>query len=482
MLKEKDVLQIISETKTHYSSFHGTLDAYLRQFKSVHPQSVLDKIPEGRSRLFIPKTYSVIKRKVASFYDSYLSGDGVIEIDGTGEKVDILNAAVNYYENAKPFRSELISIFYDFYIYGIGIAKLTWRDGVVVSRIDPRDFAFDLNAKKLSECRLFVHSFNTSKSVLDSFGVKNPNPKGFGNKYFAPYLVDELYYVENKTFFVASVHNGKIFSHRKVGIFPFAFGFTVPKAYDPSAVLNVYGDSDCRILEPLQTELNEIRNQMRDATRKDIDPVVLSNHGSGLDPIEWYNASPGEVIDVTNFEHIHFAPRPSLIQANNEIKNNDLEIQEALGVTSYNSGISRAGMLNQTATGMSILTSEGNNKIAAEIRTAHETFFKPFAETFVKMVYLYAPTDVISKAYGKPISGFDRNGFDYAVSISIEKPGENTELKKQRLVEAAQYTQNDPVFLEAIKKELLPMLVNSKTIKEVESANNQEQGGENGVQ
>ena len=105
MLKEKDILQIISESKSHYSSFHGTFDAYLNQFAARHPQNILEKIPDGRSKLFIPKTYSIIKRKVASFYDAYLSGDGVIEIDGDGEKVEILNAAVNYYEKTKPFRS-----------------------------------------------------------------------------------------------------------------------------------------------------------------------------------------------------------------------------------------------------------------------------------------------------------------------------------------------------------------------------------------
>ena len=470
MLKEKDILQIISESKSHYSSFHGTFDAYLNQFAARHPQNILEKIPDGRSKLFIPKTYSIIKRKVASFYDAYLSGDGVIEIDGDGEKVEILNAAVNYYEKTKPFRSELVSIFYDFYIYGIGIAKLLWQDGVSVSRIDPRDFAFDPNAKKISECRLFVHSFCTTKAVLDSFGVQKQVPKGSGNKYFAHYAIDELYYFDGGKIFVASAHGQKVFSHRELKIFPFSFGYSIPKIYDKNSICNVYGDSECRILEPYQFELNEIRNQMRDATRKEIDPAVLSETGSGLDPVEWYNAAPGEVVNVSNLRGIQFAPKPSLIQANNEIKNIDLEIQEASGVTAYNSGISRAGMLNQTATGMSILTSEGNNKIAAEVRTAHETFFKPFAETFAKMVYLYAPVDTLSKAYGQKVSGFSRTGFDYSVSISIEKPGENKELKKQRLIEALQYSQNDPVVSAAARKELLPMLVTDKTVKEIDEA------------
>lgn len=470
-MKDNDIIAATSQTKNHYSQFHRVFDQYLDQFMARYPQPIHELV--GRSELFIPKTYAVIKRKVASFYETYLSSDTVISVSAYGEdaeqkrKMDILNSAIDYYERKNPYKSDLVSIFYDFYIYGVGVCKLSWRDGVHVARVDPRDFAFDMNARTMKDCRVFVHTIYVTKETLESYGLKVVIPANGQSRHFARYAVDEIYYLENGVWNVASIHAQKVFRRAKLKQLPFACGYAHPKMYDPRLSQNshnVYGDSECRILKAFQDELNEIRNQARDAVRYSLNPVVLSEKSSGLNHYDWYNASPGDVLSVNALNGIQFAPTPTQLNIMNEIKSLDLEIQEASGVTAYNSGISRAGMLNQTATGMSILTSEGNNKIAAEIKTAHETFFKPFCEIYARLVYMHAPLSVLSKASTSKVTRFDRGDFDFEANIQIEKPGENKELRKQRLIEALQYLGNNPKFADGIGMELMPMLVSANTI------------------
>ncbi len=466
-MKTKDITEAITVSKNHYAMFHTRLDEYLDQFLARYKESYYTQM-QGRSTIYIPKTYSIIKRKVASFYDTFLQAEGLITIEGS--ESEVLNNTINHYENKDPYRSELISLFYDFYIYGIGIAKLQWFiDGVQVSRIDPRDIAFDVSAKSLRNCLYFVHSILVSRDTLESYGVKKPVPESVSSP-FSRYKVDELYYFEKNQWWVASAHGGKVFSHRAIKRHPFAFGYAIPKMHDSRNRMNcVYGDSECRIVAPLQMELNEIRNQMRDATRLALDPKYLAEKGSGLDTYELYHSRPGDVIDVNTLKSLMVIPAPQLLPANNETKNIDLEMQEASGVTAYNSGISRAGMLNSTATGMSILSSEGNTKIASEIRTAYETFFKTFCNTYAKLVHEHAPLAVIRKANKGAVNSYDRSNYEFEAKIEIEKPGENTELKKQRLIEALQYIAPiDPQRAGILSEELLPMLVSNKTMKTIE--------------
>ncbi|MDD2651676.1 MAG: hypothetical protein PHX44_01335 [Sulfurimonas sp.] len=474
-MKTKEIITTANAAKSHYAQFHTTLDSYLYRFMSKFSPTVESALG-NRAKIFVPKTYSTIKRKVASLFETYLNADGIFTV--SGNDAEVLNGAINHYERNKPFKSVLTSVFYDFYIYGIGITRTFWSfEGPVVERVDPRDFAFDVDAKSLGECRYFVHSYFVDGSVLDSYGVEKKVSKGLNKGIFSRYAVDDFYYFDNG-WNVASIHANAVFRTALLRRHPFSFGYALAKIYEKYAMngidgvmySNVYGDSECRVLAPLQDELNEIRSQMRDTTRDNLTPRILAETGSGLSSYDWFNSAPGDVLYVNNLRSIQFAPTPSVLQASNEIKNLDLEIQEASGVTSYNSGISRAGMLNQTATGMSILTSEGNTKIAAEIRTVHETFFKDFGELYVSLVAAHAP-----KALMRGIR--DRREVVYDVEIEIEKPGENKELKKQRLVESLQLLGNiDPQSASTIAKDaLLPMLVDAKTLEKL-------QGEQNGLQ
>jgi len=473
-MKAKEIIITANAAKSHYAQFHTTLDSYLYRFMSKFSPNV-EKSLGNRAKIFVPKTYATIKRKVASLYETYLNADGIFSV--SGNDAETLNNAVSYYERNKPFKSTLTSVFYDFYIYGIGITRTFWTyEGPVVERVDPRDFAFDIDAKSIGESRYFVHSYFVDGGVLDSYGVTKKVSKGLNKGIFSRYGVDDFYYWDNG-WHVASIHANAVFRTSKLKRHPFSFGYALAKIYEKYAMsgvdgvmyANVYGDSECRVLAPLQDELNEIRSQMRDTTRENLTPRILAETGSGLSSYEWFNSAPGDVLYVNNLRSIQFAPTPSVLQATQEIKNLDLEIQEASGVTSYNSGISRAGMLNQTATGMSILTSEGNTKIAAEIRTVHETFFKDFSELFVGLVAAHAPKELMRGVA-------DRREIIYDVEIEIEKPGENKELKKQRLAESLQLLGNiDPQSASIIAKEaLLPMLVDSKTLEKIQGTGNEQ--------
>lgn len=471
-MKKHEITQTIDQAKAHYRQFHSRFDDYLDQFCGNYPQPYY-AANAGRSMLFIPKTYTTIVRKVADFFEAFLGGEGAITIEPTEsakERAEILEKVVNHYERANPeYKVELMSIFYDFYIYGIGIARLFWREGVKVERIDPRDFCFDVNATSLSDCQYFVHTFNVSRETMDSYNVKAVSDSK--NQTFARHKVDELYYREGGVWKVASVHGGQIFDERELKRLPFAFGYAIPKIKKRNEN-NVYGDSECRILRDLQAEINETRNQMRDATRKQINPIALAEKGSGLSAFDYYNALPGDLLEVNKLSGVQYAPIPSTIQANNELRSIDLEIQEATGVTTYNSGISRAGMLNQTATGMNILTSEGKMRIGSEAMVAHNTFFKTFCALYAQLVFDHAPLNVIRKAAGERVRSFPREDFDFIAKIEIEKPGER-ELKIQRLTSALSFSGGNEAASRAILQELLPNLLSPKAMKAI---NNTEGG------
>lgn len=518
-----DIKNIVDETIFAYSPTHTKWNEYLMQFLGEYDEKTLyERLSRNRSAIYVPKTYSIIKRKVASLFDAYFASQNIIStsaFDADDENDSIqserLSKTISYYYDAFPATVELIKSFYDMYIFGLGVCRLSFANGYPkVRAVSPNEVFFDLNARSLDDIRYLVNEVPLTASTINkliSKGTFLPNidPSKmekigrWTSSAYTRYRLYDLYELDEEgNWYVSTISGSECLRYRQklfLGL-PFFFGYSIAKPSiarralltqtnyvdDRYAPMDLFGDSDCRIVKGLQNELNAIRNQTRDAVRLQLDRRLFYTKQAGLNLIDYYSSGPGDALEVQDVSHLQFEQPPHILESNQEVKNQDLEFQEATGVTSYNSGTSRAGMLNSTATGMSILSSEGNTKIAAEITTVNETFFKPFARAYAKGVFYHAPIDVIRNANAKGRFEFPREDFGFTVSVNVAQQADNKELRKQRLLQLYQIsTQSGDPRSKAILDELMPLLMSNEQIQNVQTktdeliqeAQSNEQGG-----
>jgi len=96
-------------------------------------------------------------------------------------------------------------------------------------------------------------------------------------------------------------------------------------------------------------------------------------------------------------------------------------MQEVSGVSKANQGMVDSNSKYQTATGMSILTEEGNAIIGDIIRALNESFFEPAIRRMVRLIYKYDETPLF----------YDLNRsrtLKYFVSINAGVGAVNTEM------------------------------------------------------
>lgn len=402
-MKTEHILRLINTAKDGYEKYKPVFESITNNFLGNFDNNIIKEMKRrDKSSLFIPVVGSKVRRILASFQEAYFSNDDIVKISQqlTGnapeEIINTLQIAFNYYirNKTKPF-SVLTRNMLQGILYGTPIIKAYWGESrPVIENISIHDCYLDPQAQSAQDIKYLVHCFKLAR--VDIYNLQNSGfwngdfNDDFMNDPFKREQIHDVYYFHNNTWFVASMlENKKLRDDVLHDGLPFIIGALLPQMYNENEtnVVKAYGDSPTSILLPLQKEINIRRNQQIDAIALALNPRILAQSGSLIDP-NLLKKGAGQIIECDDINGIKFMSMPSLQESIFDVQRLDLEAQEALGVTNYNSGVS-SGDLNQTATGISVLSAEANTRIQSLIRAYNETLIEPLMTRLAQLIYKY---------------------------------------------------------------------------------------------
>jgi hypothetical protein len=479
ILSTADASNLITSCENGYDTykpiFQKLSNYYLAQMDTKVEESLKKR---GKSHIFFPVINTKVKRILASFQESYFSNDEFAKISANGDDEDLakladaLQGATDYYTCKIKLFDNFSNIFLNGIVYGTSIVKVMWDSTNGVPRLDYLDIDnvyFDPSARSFEDVRVVIENiFLTNGDVvsLQSGGTydgdfdassltSNVNAHISTNKYSKIKLQD-VYFKENGTWYLSTVWNKSVIVRKPVALqdgLPIFAGYLVPQLIVPSDTqsIRVYGDSIVAPLSALQEEMNVRRNQQIDAFSLLLNPKMIVGIGSGIDPMDLKRGA-GSIIKANNPNGVIVLPAPNINPAFNDVSRLDTEIQETIGVTSYNSGIDQQQM-NGTATGISILSQEANTRIQAYIRSFNETFMEPVFRQLCKLIYKYGDDSFFTDV--------DRTqDFDFQVSINTGLGATNKQIQLNAYNQAFQgfLAVQDVNNARKILKETLPIL------------------------
>ncbi len=320
----------------------------------------------------------------------------------------ILQDELDEYVNTKANLYTLISPnLVDVLVYGITVLKIYWNETIKLQRVSPKDVYFDPDCSNSYDVRYLVHKTDmTIEDLTKAFGKKIDFTKYIGSSAFGDVKSDtskeigdyarvevvEVYRKQNGVWFVSTLIGDeflRIDTELNDGL-PFIIGFVYPQfiPFSENFAVRAYGDSFIKPMLSIQQEYIITRNQQLDAIDLQLNPRWLTTRGSGLKD-EDLNGNIKKIV-VNSIDGVQQLPAPNINQSIFNTDRLDSEMQEMSGITKYNQGLTDKGSLNQTATGMSLLTQSGNEVIEDIIRALNESFFEPLIARMVKLLFKYS--------------------------------------------------------------------------------------------
>ena len=419
MLESAQIKQLIERSRSRFEKYKGGFDSisrsYLSQFKSEVKESLRKR---NKSHIFIPVLPSKVRRILASFQESYFANEDIVKIEQVLEYpelasfINLLQEAFNHYtqKEIKLF-SVLSRNMLDAILYGTPIMRVYWSgDKPILENISIYDVFLDPDATSNSDINYLVHNIYLSKNqiykLIDN-GVFTPENEVMREseaiKLYAREKIQEVYYKLDNAWYCASMwKDNKLRDTPLQDGLPFIIGNLIPQiTYNDEDGVRLYGESPIAIILPLQQEINTRRNQQIDAIDLAINPRVLLQNGGGIDPFA-FKKGAGEIIQCSDPNAVKFFTPPSINEGTFDVQRLDMEAQEAIGVTAYNSGIN-SNQLNQTATGINVLSSEANTRIQSLIRGYNETFIEPMLTRLAKLIYKYDTKFFLQGSFKPPL-------------------------------------------------------------------------------
>lgn len=410
--KQQLIINMIDEAQKGYDLYSGEFEALEAGYNNVLSDELLTSLKSRRKSHIAPKIIKAKVRKVViSVMKTYFETDEFAKLTpATTNQEDIdlypkiqalldewTTKKINLYTRIKP---SMI----DGAVYGTPILKVYWKDGLRINRVKIKDFHLDPNATNHFDIQYGVHRVVTTLGKLK----KQYGKKFKWQNYIGDYTdnqistidlgdasrieVRDVYRLQDGKWLVSTVLPDDEFittdKELKDG-FPFIIGNLEPQfvgVSDNNAV-EAYGGSFIEGMMPLQEEYSITRNQQIDALDKVFNNSFLATKTSGLNEADVN--SNRKKITVSNLKEVRELPVPNINQTIFGVDRLDSEMQEVSGITKYNQGINDKANLNQTATGVSILTQEGNAVIEDIIRSLNESFFEPLISRMVRLIYRY---------------------------------------------------------------------------------------------
>lgn len=402
--------------KRSYNNWRGVLD------KSIYP---------WRSKLFIPWSFTVVETIIPKIFARdpkwrAISQSPDFAEDGPGVVQDLLN----YQWSRLGMRTKMYDFIKDSLMYSKGFAKVTWNfqtkttiteepmvgeDDVItfkkvkksvienddpnVEIVDPFDIYVDPDATKLDDAVFVIHrktvplkelKGNPNYTNVDK--ISEPKIKGAQNtNYVDDFLNDETrnrnnanqtdnykdlveileYWEQDRLIVVANRSvvlrdSPNPYSHKKL---PFV---DLDDYRDPH---KYYGQSELSVIDPLQREVNSIRNQRRDYDNLALNPVIRMVPGTLRNPNSAVMA-PGNVWMVSDLQSMDVFALPQLQGSATQIEQQTAaDIKMSVAIDEIGIGLLPEGG-RRSATEVVTATSMAGKRFAIKIALLEEAVKK----------------------------------------------------------------------------------------------------------
>jgi hypothetical protein len=154
-----------------------------------------------------------------------------------------------------------------------------------------------------------------------------------------------------------------------------------------------YGVGEIEAIEGLQDVQNSLVNARVDNVKLNMNTMVAVNKEAVHD-LRALRTRPGGIIEVNGdfpvseaFERVDFGDVTASAFA--EVAEMERQIERVTGVTSYQTGIDSPS-LNDTATGVALISEQGNTKFAMKLRLIELTGLRPLARQWGSILQQFA--------------------------------------------------------------------------------------------
>ncbi len=449
MSKKERILLLIDEAKKGYDNYRTSFEMLEAGYLNMLSQEMLKSLKSRRKSHITPQIIKAKVRKVViSTLKTYFENDSFAKLtpeyldeESLEDVVKLQNALDSWTTKKMNMYSRFKPCITDALVYGTPIVKIHWSEssGLNVSRVKIKDLYLDPNAANIFDIQYAVHKVYTTVGRLRrQFGRK------FKWKNFVGQVRDQgdgkistvdigdasrvevmdVYRYQGGKWLVSTVLPDysfvRIDEPLKDGL-PFIIGNIDQQFVGISEenAVEAYGASFIESMIPLQEEYTITRNQQIDAIDKMFNPQYLATKTSGLNEVDL--ASGRKKVIVGSLAEVEQVPIPRIDPSIFHTDRLDSEMQEVSGVNKANQGMVDANSKYQTATGMSILSEEGNDVISDIIRALNESFFEPAIRRMVRLIYRYDETPLLY--------GIDRaKNIRYFVSINAGVGAVNNEI------------------------------------------------------
>lgn len=408
------IINMIDEAKKGYDLYATQFEALEAGYNNNIDEELLKSLRKRRKSHIAPKIIKAKVRKVViSVMKTYFETDEFAKILPASSSSDDIELYTKIQSLLNEWTTKKLNLYtrikpsvIDGAIYGTPIVKVYWKDGegLRLNRVKIKDLHLDPNATNHFDIQYCVHRVVTTIGKLRKQYGKKFKWKNFIGDYTDTQVssidlgdasrveVRDVYRLQDGKWRVSTVlPNDSFIVTDKVlkdGL-PFIIGNLEPQFVGVNELNSVesYGGSFIEGMMPLQEEYTITRNQQIDAIDRIFNPRYFATKTAGLKE-EDVNSNRKK-ITVSNLKEVQELPVPNINQTIFGVDRLDGEMQEVSGITKYNQGMNDKANLNQTATGVSILTQEGNAVIEDIIRALNESFFEPMIARIVKLLYKY---------------------------------------------------------------------------------------------
>jgi len=175
---------------------------------------------------------------------------------------------------------------------------------------------------------------------------------------------------------------------------------------------NIRPMSKAESVQPLQQEINDLRNLRLDAAKQAVLPFASVRKGKGIDVSTLTKLAPGKHIHVNEHDDVTFREIPSgAMGAMAESSHLNVEFDE-LGGQFSGSSVQTTREMNETVGGMRLLSGNANATTEFDIRVIVETWTETTLRQVVKLIQFYENDETVLRVAAQKAELFDRYGID----------------------------------------------------------------------
>jgi hypothetical protein len=486
------------------SSFdEARLDAYRKYKEAVwyrgysNYRNILSVRIPRRSNLFIPATFQTVETMVAREKSAIWSPKTLWKFAprrfAASKHANSMSEYAKFDVQRIPHIYRKIEDFLrNLHIFGTAIFKTGWdyeeneykykgstfikavRDQFLLDTVSPRNFFPDPVARRLDQCRyvitrslIDVEDAKDLVNKLEWVKIKSKDIENFTQEYGTSDDLGDLtqeiesnigsneagidrrfvevleYWNQKEDRFIVVVNRQKVvrntpipFSHKR---FPFVVGIDIP---DPE---HFWGISTTEVISDLNTELNAIRNNRMDKYNFISNPMWKVKNGSLFDRKE-LTGRQGGVVRVKDVNDIQPLFQGQMLQSDYvEESNVKQDIQTTSSISDFSLGQPTGGGFNETATGISIISSNADARIIGKLEYLEQEVLIPLGLQWLSLQQQFMKEKEVFYVTGEELEITRDMAFHpYIVETLASTQMANKVTRQNSIVQLAQLVTNNP--------------------------------------